>query len=91
MYVLVGLLVIGFVCNGLVKPTPSKYFMTAEQLAASGTATPGKPSAAQSAAESSLSPGLTWIVPVAWAAVWIPIGWGVWVTLKKALPLFFRS
>jgi MFS family permease len=91
MYVLVGLLVIGFVCNWLVKPTPSKYFMTAEQLAASGTSTPTNRSASQSTADSSLSPGLTWIVPVAWAAVWIPIGWGVWVTLKKALPLFFRS
>jgi hypothetical protein len=29
-----------------------------------------------------------WLVPVAWAAVWIPIAWGVWVTLQKAVPLF---
>ena len=26
--------------------------------------------------------------PDAWAAVWIPIGWGVWVTLQKAVVLF---
>ena len=28
------------------------------------------------------------LVYAAWAAVWIPIGWGVWVTLQKALVLF---
>jgi hypothetical protein len=29
-----------------------------------------------------------WLVPLAWAAVWIPIAWGVWVTLQKAVVLF---
>jgi len=28
------------------------------------------------------------LVPLAWAAVWIPILWGVWVTLEKAVILF---
>ena len=28
----------------------------------------------------------TWLVPL--AAVWIPIAWGVWVTLQKAAVLF---
>jgi hypothetical protein len=28
------------------------------------------------------------IVVLAWAAVWIPIGWGVWMTLTKAVVLF---
>ena len=27
-------------------------------------------------------------VVLAWAAVWIPIGWGVWMTLTKAVVLF---
>jgi hypothetical protein len=29
-----------------------------------------------------------WLVVAAWAAVWIPIGWGVWVTLERAVALF---
>jgi hypothetical protein len=28
------------------------------------------------------------IVVLAWAAVWIPIAWGVWMTLTKAVVLF---
>jgi hypothetical protein len=30
----------------------------------------------------------TWLVTLAWAAVGIPIAWGVWVTLQKAATLF---
>jgi hypothetical protein len=30
----------------------------------------------------------TWLVPVAWLAVWLPLGWGIWVTLQKAVLLF---
>jgi hypothetical protein len=28
------------------------------------------------------------LVTAAWLAVWIPIGWGVWVTLERAVALF---
>jgi len=91
MYVLVALLVIGFVCNALVKPTPAKHFMTPEQLAATAIPARNNASSLQSASDGNVASGLTWIVPAAWLAVWIPIGWGVYVTLKKALPLFLRS
>jgi hypothetical protein len=30
------------------------------------------------------------LITVAWAAVWIPILWGVWMTLQKAVLLFRR-
>jgi hypothetical protein len=33
MYVLAGLLVIGFICNLLVRPLPDRYFMSDEELA----------------------------------------------------------
>jgi len=29
-----------------------------------------------------------WLVPLAWLAVWTPIGWGVWVTLQSAVRFF---
>jgi len=30
----------------------------------------------------------SWKVTQAWAIVWIPLGWGIWITLSKALVLF---
>jgi MFS family permease len=36
MYLMAGLLVIGFVCNLLVRPVPARYFMTGDQLLAEG-------------------------------------------------------
>jgi hypothetical protein len=30
----------------------------------------------------------TWLIPAAWLAVWVPLGWGIWVTLQKAVVLF---
>jgi MFS family permease len=85
MYILAVLLAFGFLCNWLIKPTPAKYFMTAEELAAS--ATPARASAAAGAARNSYDTA-GWLVPAAWLAVWIPIGWGVWVTLTKAAAFF---
>ena len=33
----------------------------------------------------------TWLVAVAWAAVGIPIAWGVWVTVQKASVIFTQG
>ena len=88
MYVLAGFLVVGLICNLLVKPVPEKNFMTAEEIAkldaASHEATPA--ATAMAAGPPALSPG--WLVVGAWLAVGIPIAWGVWMTLQKALILF---
>jgi MFS family permease len=85
MYILAGLLAIGLICNWRVKPLSDKYFVAADDGAAvhadSRTATAGEISSAIHA-----SPTL--LVWGAWLAVLIPIGWGVWVTLQKALVLF---
>jgi len=91
MYVLAGLLALGFVCNLLIRPVAEKNYMTAEQMAAldaaarrTGTATPASGLAATAAS----APTPTWQVTAAWLAVGIPIAWGVWVTLQKAAILF---
>jgi MFS family permease len=82
MYILAGLLLIGFVCNFLVRPVHEKHHMPADVAAAPIS---DKPNAPVLVTMSSLrSP----FVYAAWAAVWIPIGWGVWITLQKALVLF---
>jgi MFS family permease len=80
MYILAGLLAIGFVSNSLVRPVHEKHHMRIDQ---------------ETPIERLSAPVVTTVdvkrsplVYAAWAAVWIPIAWGVWVTLKKALVLF---
>jgi MFS family permease len=87
MYVLAGLLVIGFICNLLVKPVAEKNFMTPAQLAqldAEQKAASARPAVAEQAGAP--SPG--WLVAAAWLAVGIPLAWGIWTTLQKAAVIF---
>jgi len=88
MFILAGLLAVGFVCNWLIKPVDSKYAMTAAELEKTA---PTQPAAGSAASESNeLHPGgaVEGLVVVAWLLVWIPLGWGVWVTLTKAALMF---
>jgi MFS family permease len=88
MYVLAGLLAIGFVCNLLIRPVDQKNYMTPEQLAQLGAEQHLIPRAVTAAVGGSDTPSPGWIVAAAWLAVGIPIAWGVWVTLQKAAILF---
>jgi MFS family permease len=92
MYILVGMLVIGLICNLLVRPVAAKWFMSEAELteerrlaherasASQVTATGGEPTATGN------SPVL--FVWLAWAAVGIPLAWGVYRTLQ-AVGKFF--
>ncbi len=89
MYILVGMLVIGLVCNLLVRPVADKWFMTDAELAEEkrlahdraievgvGTARAG----------GGRTP--TFVVVLAWAVVGIPLAWGVYRTFLSATKLF---
>ena len=88
MYILTGMLVIGLICNLMIRPVADKWFMTDAELAEEK----------KLAHEKSLdlvvkgdvghehTSGAT--VMLAWAAVGIPLGWGVYKTLLSALKLF---
>jgi MFS family permease len=89
MFILAGLLAVGLVCNWLVKPVDPRHYMTAEQLAATATrqaSSDGSPDTVAKTAPEGDAAG--WLIALAWLAVWIPLGWGVWVTLQKAVVLF---
>ena len=91
MFILAGLLAVGFICNLLIKPVDPKNFMTAEQIAAEDQAETIRNGARKTATATASGAGeahATWLVPVAWLAVWIPLGWGIWITLQKAVLLF---
>src|SRR5438552_937892 len=93
MYLMAGLLAIGFVCNALVKPVAERHRMAADDSTLATTAEqpiargPGPGAGATTAGESRT--GLP-ILATAWAAVGAPLAWGVAGTLSRAMALFER-
>jgi hypothetical protein len=88
MFILAGLLAVGFVCNWLVRPVDPKHYMTADQLAATAPPKQGAADGSPAATQTSAAGAGGVLVALAWLAVWIPLGWGIWVTLQKAVLLF---
>jgi MFS family permease len=92
MYILTGMLVVGLVCNLMVRPLADKWFMTDTELAEEKRLAHEKASAlvlqrsqANGGGSGSVSPAL---VVLAWLAVGIPLAWGVYRTLQSAAKFF---
>ena len=88
LYILAGLLVLGFICNALIRPVADKYFMTPEQLAAERALSHDKAANGSTVLEWRAAPGSLPMVIAAWLAVGIPLAWGVLITLQKTAVLF---
>jgi MFS family permease len=91
MYILVGMLVIGLVCNLLIRPVADKWFMSDAELADEQRLAHEK--AAASAAAAALAPvdakpTSPAMVVVAWLFVGLPLAWGVWKTLQSVGKFF---
>jgi hypothetical protein len=89
-YILCGLLLVGLICNWLIKPVDPKYFMTAAELEAERKISHERAAAADRAGSGVGGTGETpaALAIGAWLAVGIPLAWGVWITLEKAWVLF---
>jgi len=89
MYVLAGLLVLGLICNLLVRPVADKHFMTDAELAAEKKLAHERDTAASNGS-AVISNGVTSPVTVAlgWLAVGIPLAIGIALTVQKAAVLF---
>jgi hypothetical protein len=89
MYILAGLLLLGLIANALVKPLPGCWFNSREDIPDPKSQTPS-PNITGTTGIRDVGFGAWDFVRVtaAWAAVGIPIAWGVWVTLAQALVLF---
>jgi MFS family permease len=90
MYILAGLLLLGFVCNLLVRPVSGVHFMSAEQLAYERRLAHERSEAARSGwrfGSGDAAPHPV-ALALAWTAVGGPLAWGIWVTLQKAVVLF---
>jgi len=86
-FTLAGMLLVGFIANLLIRPVSEKWVMTDKELIE-------EKRLAHEAAVASDSPvtgsrgGLSGGALLAWAVVGIPLAWGVWITVVKAMPLF---
>ena len=80
LYLLAGLLAVGFVANLLIRPVSERWYM------------PDGERQAMVASESRSSGigrgGFTPTAAVAWACVGLPLLWGVYVTVSKVVALF---
>jgi MFS family permease len=81
MYILVGMLVIGLICNLLIKPVDDKYFMTDDELAHEKKLAQERAAASEvGASDEAFHKNKAALVWFAWAAVGIPLAWGVYRT-----------
>jgi MFS family permease len=90
MYILTGMLVVGLICNLMVRPLADKWFMTDSELAEEKRLAHEKASAATlqrsgAGGADSVSPVL---VAAAWLAVGLPLAWGVYRTLQSVAKFF---
>ncbi len=88
MYVLAGMLVIGLICNLLIKPVAAHHFMSEEELNTERRLAHERAQRAEQAlgrASSGQENTPFVLVLLAWAAVGIPMLWGLTVTLEKAM------
>lgn len=90
MYILSGMLILGFICNLMVRPVAEKDFMSEAELAEERRLAHDRAVAASvgsaAAGGAVSSPAM---VGLAWAAVGIPLAVGVGITLQKAA-IFFK-
>jgi MFS family permease len=79
LYLLAGLLVLGFVANLLIRPVdPARFSEVDADVGPARAETGGQyPSAAS-----------WYVVAAAWTAVGLPLAWGTWRTLRLAAQLF---
>jgi len=87
LYILASFLIVGFICNALVRPVAAKWLMTPEELA-KAQASAKVAAAASGSFGIGLGGGLDAKTVLAWAGVCIPLAWGVWKTLESAIKIF---
>jgi MFS family permease len=89
MYILVGMLVVGLICNLLVRPLDNKWFMTDAELADEKKLAHERAAASEVGTSSGGADTIpTWVVAFAWLAVGLPLAWGVYRTLLSVAKFF---
>jgi len=89
MYIFVGLLVVGLICNLMIRPVADKHFMSDAELAEEKRLAHERAVASEvgagSGAGGTTSPV---IVILAWLVVGVPLAWGIYKALVTAAKFF---
>ncbi|MCL5103470.1 MAG: OFA family MFS transporter [Armatimonadetes bacterium] len=92
LYILAGLLFLGFISNLLVRPVDKRHFMSEDELEEEWQLARKKKdeSKAQEIAVKTVKPNrASWIqVSIGWLLVGVPLVWGILKTVEKASALF---
>ena len=90
MYIFVGLLVIGLICNLMIRPVADKYFMSEAELAEEKRLAHERAAAAEVGSGKGGNGGKssTAVVVLAWLVVGIPLAWGIYKALLTAAKFF---
>ena len=88
LYVLAGMLVVGLICNLLVRPVNAKWHMSAEEVAKLQAAGARSDAAIAHGSFGIGKGGLDLQAAAFWIFVGIPLAWGVWITLLSTAKIF---
>jgi MFS family permease len=90
MYILVGFLVVGLICNLLVRPLNPKWFMTPEEFETEKRLSREKVKSSEVHSDGTHAhdkPSSPVIVALAWLAVGVPLVWGIYRTSLTVVKL----
>ena len=87
-YILAGMLGVGFVANLLVRPVDHKWHMSESDVAAEQAKLKAAGATVMSGSFGIGKGGLDAKAALFWFFVGIPLGWGIWKTVQKAVVLF---
>ena len=87
MYVLAALLAGGLLCNLLVRPVAARHFMSATELAAERQLAHDLPALALADGKQHQHASSPLLVAGLWLVVGVPLAWGIWNTVVKAMVL----
>ena len=87
LYVLAGFLVLGFICNAMIRPVAAKWFMDEKDVAALQAKAKGAAASVQTGSYGIGTGGIDVMALLAWAAVGLPIAWGVWRVSQQVAKL----
>ncbi|MEQ1544864.1 MAG: OFA family MFS transporter [Methyloglobulus sp.] len=89
MMILAGLLMIGLACNLFIRPVADKWFMTDSELAEEKHLAHETVDIGQTGNETNIAkPTRLITVLLAWLAVLLPLGWGIYKTLLNVSKFF---
>ena len=88
MYILVGMLGIGLICNLMIRPVADKWFMTDAELSEEKRIAHERALDSVVKADGGNEHTSSLAVLLAWAAVAAPLAWGIYKTFLSAMKLF---